>query len=801
MDAFLLEWNGKFGAGVQPPEWVFALSADVDKQQEHVARRLIECESRIGKLTEELDQELFLLCWLRKVCENGVLNEATCTGLTGTDVLDEFVQSTHHHVQGQVLEPGEKEALNGSPQALGRSEQNLRSPVHTPDISSRTLNSEDSPSSSEYHTAGQNSSPETPSLTNLAEEGPDLAEYARKRLAHNAGSKESEIAQEVFLRVRDKDRGHHRSCHNLTEKSSKSDSPKQSPPQKLKRPKSAPALNPIELNLVEQTTRPVQTKKRLLSTPTPRSNFLSPGLDSNTDGSAVSTEHSTERKLSQPHTQHHRNTANKSRVILRRKLSRSPSLPMNQEEGLNQWKGSGGSSTVGVNRSSNGLLDSYESFNFMVNNDEDSDPALINVLASRMRGSLRTPRTSVSTDQNESPRTSRGDDEGGQGITSPSEDRHNTPIPGVNAAGAVFGESAKQVAPLRKRSSTHDSSPIKRERFSYHYSDDECLTPKLDSGDHGSFAGNSPIGSNQCSHRNSRGSNGIIDEEAPLNIGVQKRDSLGIVIGRKDTITPENASSEKSHRASKPPVDRIEDDDKSSLTATLTARDSVFEKSDSYSELGSLDFDIERTLSKLRDKPEMSMATLLDIKENERMNVGADSEPYKDLTLEDFENEGSIDEATISAFTLSNDLYGSRSNSASSLPGLFSDNSGTFSSPPEPESPVDSGPQGVHVNLRQSRVVKRLNRKRMGMGRNVDLEMMTGGGNSDNDETSLSRSSTSLTSEEDPMLPSPLHEDLVSPVWLVKISYPIHSLSLLWFASVWHICGPKYTLCKSSVCI
>ena len=100
---------------------------------------------------------------------------------------------------------------------------------------------------------------------------------------------------------------------------------------------------------------------------------------------------------------------------------------------------------------------------------------------------------------------------------------------------------------------------------------------------------------------------------------------------------------------------------------------SIFEKSDSFTdELGSLDLDVELTLSKLRDKPDMSMATLLDMNENERMNARANTQPstYKERTPEYVADSGEgieIDEATISAFTLNSDLYGSRSNSASSL--------------------------------------------------------------------------------------------------------------------------------------
>lgn len=705
MDALQQAWNGKFGSRVKLPEWVFNFGAR--EQQQNVERKIVESETKVGKLREELDQELFLLSWLRKVRENG-LSVGIAQGCEGNHVLSNTVETEHQEkeVLSSPSVPRESDITDKSlpvDRACGKGSRLL---------TGSNINSEDSPSSSEYHTAGQTSSSEV-SLTNLVEEAASPSQHIRQRPIRKVSSKESLVAKEILQRVR-----LHRSCEVISEanKSEKSSSP---PVGRHRRNSSAPIFH------LEAPECSEIAKRRLPSD-------LAPSSDSDANAS-VGSGHIEQSLLS--------TTDTRDRVVLRDKIKRRPSLPMSCEEGMNQWKRTGRSSSERGNRSSNGVLDSNEDCNFMINKD-DSDPAVINIIASRMRGALRTPRSSVSTD--DTPQVANGGR--GTDIVSPVEDPRHTPIPGVEAAGGV---SAKHMAPLRKRSNTHDS-PIKRERFSYHYSDDECLTPKIDSGDHSTFS-NSP-----SSHRNSRSSNGIIDEELPYDLTLQKKkpDSQAPRIDRTNTITLESATASST-------VGLSEDSDDRYLTSTLTpyigysTGDIFDDRSDSFSaleglRLGDLDLDVELTLSKLRNKPEMSMATLLDVNENKRMNAQVSP---KESSLEDLEYGESIeiDEATISAFTLSNDMYGSRSNSANSIPGLFTEHSGI--SPPEQDSPTHSAHQGV--NLRQSGGAKRLNRKRM----NLDLEMMTGGPSSDNDD--MSRSSTSLTSEEGSTSPI-VDENLVS---------------------------------------
>lgn len=729
MDELQQAWNGKFGPGVKPPEWVFNFSAQ-DVCEQDVERKISESEARVGELKEEIEQELFLLAWLRRVRENGSV-AAQSVGLV--HISQSYKEN---HVFGETdLVFEEEEALNSPPVVSRESGIPDKSPVGTPDKASgkgsrlhtHTANCEDSPSSSEYHTAGQNSSAEEVSLTNLAEEVPcpSSPQHARQRLVRKVCSKDTLVAKEVLLRVDSK--RVHRSCEVLSEAN----------------------RGDCSLSLVRRHRRNSSAPVFLLQVPpqgnkkseeSPHISTLTPNLHSDT-GASVESGHTEQSPFT--------NADTTVEVVLRDKIVRRPSLPISCEESMNQWKGTGGASSERANRSSNGVLDS--GYNFMVN-DEDSDPALINIIASRIRGG-RISRTSVSTDDSPTDKQATGWGRTAD-IVSPIEDPCHTPIPGVEAAGA----SAKYTAPLRKRSSTHDSSPIKRERFSYHYSDDECLTPKLDSGDH--IFSNSPNSSNRCSHRNSRSSNGIIDEEAAYDLTLRKeksdlpRDSK---LERKKTITPENPA--KSHALA------LAGDgmDERHLTSTLTphigysgARDMFDDRSDSFSELdglklGDLDLDVDLTLSKLRNKPDMSMATLLDMNENSRMNSRLS--PQDPSMSEDLEYGESIeiDEATISAFTLSNDMYGSRSNSANSIPGLFSTESGI--SPPEQDSPTHSAHTGV--NLRQSGGAKRSNRNRKGL----DLELMTGGLGSDNDD--MSRSSTSLTSEEESTSPI-VDDNLVS---------------------------------------
>lgn len=816
-EGFLQEWNVKFGPGVKPPECVFSLGPKSYQQPENVGRAIVECVSRVDKLKQELDKELFLLTWLRKLKDSS----------EGVDYLASAYQQSHVREEDFFVDKkgakdshraGERPHLVLTVRAEASQEYpNFDTGLGRPP----TSRSEDSPNSSEYYTAGPNSCSDTTSLSNLTEEESSPVS-TRKRFFHNITLKDIQIAKLVRQKVIEE--GRHWSCLNLNQVTVKGKEliRKPSPTGRHKRFHSAPSLEFERLPHQKSSKKKKKKKKRIWSTPcgpavrdvivvtsglieqavfSPSPDTINPtstieeqnwppldrdnssthNFNTNSSGSVHSTQSSAEVSYT-------------GRVVLRDKSKLSKSLSMDRERELGQWKGSGGMSSIAGKRSSNGILDSLDSYNFIVSHGEggeDDDPALINVMASRVRGTLRTPRTSVNQPPLSPDSTTLDADQ----LTSPNQESQHIPASGSELGATVppllplSGEegSSRYIPPSLYRKNA-DSSPVKRDRFSYHYSDDECMTPKIDMGDPMAFSANSPLGSRGCSHRNSRSSNGILDEESTLVYDLTlKKINLESTSGdygngRKSNITSANVRGDGDEKRRSTENggsavyrrDREDDDEESPLTMTLTAhshsrRDDpspdVFESSpiSGLSALGRLDMDIESTLSKLRDKPEMSMAGLLDARENQQMNAACRFDP----TPEDLEYGESIeiDEATISVFTLNNNLY----DSANSLPGLFSDTSGaSSSSPPEQESPTHStfSPSMVAaasaalqgVNLRQSGAGRRMNKKRMGADWGRD-----GLGGSDTDEKSPSMSSTSLTSEEESSVPtSPQGEVLVS---------------------------------------
>ena len=164
--------------------------------------------------------------------------------------------------------------------------------------------------------------------------------------------------------------------------------------------------------------------------------------------------------------------------------------------------------------------------------------------------------------------------------------------------------------------------------------------------------------------------------------------------------------------------------------------------------------DIQRTLSTITSAPNMSVRALLNVHEEE-MNtrpLGASSSEPNLLELELTESM-EIDEATISAITLGNEMFGSRSNSVTSLPGLIA--SGDESPTLDLASPTCEG-----VSLRRASNSRRsANRKRMGNAElDPDWEEMVMGNDFSPTSTLSSLSSPSITSVEACNLPtSPLH--------------------------------------------
>lgn len=777
----------KFGPEVKPPEWVFSLGRKA-QQPENVGREIVKCVGRVDELKQELDKELFLLSWLRKLKDSsgGEADFVSASQLGHVPEEDFFVsrskkKATNSQRAGEVAQVG----LTGEVETS--KDHNLEAALGF----SPTSRSQDSPSSSEYYTAGPSSNTTSPSY--FTEEEPSPVSI-RKRLVQNVTPKDIQVAKIVRHQIRE---GRHWSCLDLNQITLKGEELVLNPSLtgKHRRFHSAPALEPEWLSHHRSSSK---YKKRLWSIPcgavvrdgsVARGGPIEHSLFSlpqplGTNYPTATTEQKNWRSPNQVNLGLDSITLQSSaevlyvrRVVLRDKSKVSKSLSMDSEEELGQWKGSGMSSPFAGKRSSNGIQDSVDSYKFITKhseNEEDNDPALSNVMASHIRGTLRSQRTSI-----DQPPLSP-DSTSGARVTSPSLEVRHIPISGSGSDAVAplsdEGGNSKH-APLFLRRKNTDSSSVKRDRFSdrfsYHYSDDECTTPKVDMGDPMAFAANTPQGSRGCSHRNSRSSNGILDEETTTVHELTLRRSHEPAVGDNhiNTVTASDGGGvDHEKRRSMENGGSLlyrkdGDDEESSLTMTLTDHSPSRKKSTdvfyetSTSTLGGLDLDIESTLSKFRDAPEMSMAGLLDVKENRQMNATRTSyKGYLDSTPEDSEYLESIeiDDATISAFTLSNNLYGSRYNSASSLPGLFSDASGTSSSSPtEQESPTHSSSSTAAaasaalqgVNLRQTGGRRLKDRKRMC---NADLEAFSvEGGGECGFEISPSMSSASLTSEEE----------------------------------------------------
>ena len=794
MEEFLHDWNVKFGPGVDPPEWVFNSESHQLKQSKNARREITECVGRVDKLKRKLDQELFLLHWLREL--HGSTEGEEGSGSIDCHVREEdlFVSESYkrvsktERVEGEVSNLVPTSKCEDSPEFLNFN----RALGCTP-----TSRSEYSPVSSEYFTAGLNSCSDITSIAG----GESSPVSIRDRFVHNVTSKDFQVAKIVRRKLEE---GHHWSCINLSQITIKGETliHKPSLRGRHKRFHSAPAL---KLEALSHQGPSRNIKKRGLSAPgagvlndssidsepvDPSQLCPTSPLESN--NSLMST---TEQKPSgeeKPNTfssaDHPSDDANSQtgvhvsyvrRVVLRdrTKSSKSLSIETGRESGsdLSQWKGSV-SSSISDQRSSNGILDSLDSYNFITSHDDDGDdPAVLNVMAGRIR-STRNSRTSIDQQPPLLDPSSSAD----YG-TSPNHIPISDSESSITSQTGEGGNSKHVPAFIRRRNT--DSSFYMRDRVSYHYSDDECLTPKLEVGDPMTFAVHSPRSSQGYSHRNSRNSNGILNEETAAGYDLTLRKG-SLMIATSDD--PKNTSTAAVKRATGDEHQRRsttgsslarrrdqEDKNESVVTTTLTDRvvrdllgtdDLCTSPTDGLSTLGGLDLDIESSFSKLRDKPEMSMAGLLDMSENQRMNATRNSYRGDLDATSDFGDTIDIDEATISAFTLSNNLYGSRANSASSIPGLFSDTSGaSSSSPPEPESPTRFSPPStaaatsaaLHgVNLRLSGGAKRLNRKRMC---NADFEAFSvergGKDGFDTQENSPSRSFTSQTSEEESVEP------------------------------------------------
>lgn len=740
---FLEQWNAKFG--VKPPEWVFTLTSQYSAQsllEQDVDRELNNSQARIDKLRTVLEQELFLVEWLRQQKANF------------SAAISKPPTSQNSHVQGgdsQAVDlcstpddqPTEQSSINLNGTVEEEKETSLKqsspSGGHSP-ASQPPSHSEESvkstPDSCEYYTAPQSACGDSsgneledqqkkctrtgPSPTNEVKENGfsgTLDISCRQRFAHKVDSADITIAKAVNQRLLDQQKLHW-SCDVLNLNSVKDKLSPVDKPVFRKRAASDPTSQRSEGSelLLELKSK---GGKRVLSSPVEspelpkkgfqrvdslaKENLKSSALERSTNGTSDKLE-----KIIGSQTEE-----GNSELVMTSEVEKRGSKEEDSIE-LRQWANLGPGK-----RGSNGILDNYEGYNIVVSPDEERDPALINVLASagRIRSSAHsTSRRSIDhlRDPPTEAATANGDSETKDNTSSPQRPSHNTQQTSVVELSPRRGGG---VPPLAKP-----------ERASLVFSEDECITPKGDS-DH---------------------SMNIPNEDDDLRT---KERSHTLVGGPEDTLNVSRV--EKLLEEVQRTQANEGEDDSTMMTLTRNNTDKfrsygvdaeMEDSSQEFTPLGSLDIDIQETLSKIQNTPDMSMATLLDVGENKQMNARFQAN-YTDPTLEDFEYTQGIDDATISALTLSNELFGSRSNSVSSLPGLYSnaESSNTSISPPDMDSPSHATRQGV--NLRNTGGARRANRKRMG---NAELEMFTGASDEGSDLSpshTVSSRSMSPTSE------------------------------------------------------
>ena len=717
---FLKQWNAKFG--VKPPEWVYTLASQFSTQsvfEQDVDRELDKCQARIDELRADLDQELFIAEWLRqqkanfssaltkppvlvnKTRSSHVQGKGEAVGLCSTAIPDdqptEHLSNLNHCINNKVEEKDFFPKQSSSP--------GEHSPASLPRSHCEEESIKSTPESCEYHTApqsvgGDSSGPELEDLRKKTVTEPASVEVnencltstpnasCRERFSHKVNSTDISIAKAVNQRLLEQ-RKLHCSCNvlNLDSVGDKL----LSADKRLFRKRSASDPSP-QKGEESEVLLEIKSKggKRVLSYP-----IESPELHKK---SVLKVDNSTEENLKS-------STPDKSTistsdtlqevvdsqkgegdlgVVMTSEVEKRSSKEEDSIE-LRQWANLGPGK-----RSSNGILDEYEGYSIIVSPDGERDPAFLNVLASRLRSSAQSsPRSSIDhlRDPPSEAFTVNGD--------SQKED---------NSSVLHRRTYETQQTLVAEGSPKRDIPPSlsKPERASLVVSEDECITPRGDS-DH--------------------------SMNIPAEDGDDKsKDRSRTLVGQQEEMSRVEKLLEEVQRTQ----DEEEDDDPSMMTLTRKNTDKfpnygvdaeMDDSSQEFTPLGSLDIDIQETLSKIQSTPDMSMATLLDVGENEEMNTRFQAS-YADPTLDDFEYTQGIDDATISALTLSSELFGSRSNSVSSLPGLYSNSESTTSiSPPDMDSPLHSR-QGV--NLRNTGGARRRDRKRMERMGNAELEMMTG---------------------------------------------------------------------------
>lgn len=725
---FLEEWNVKFG--VNPPEWVSHFNTTKHQQYmlDDVDREIGKREANIDQLELELQQERFLLDWLcatkRKLqgeVERSRSSENCEKNLMNGDSSSPKHSQKSEHTLFDVTPDTREDPTNF--ESLKDSTDLEHSPTHT----DRTLSSNSksplnsTPDSTECHTAEQTSSCDTLD-TNISETFLRFSPVAlRERFCHLVDKSDACVARAVSRRLIEQ--GRHWSCQFLDSQTPEDDT------------FSSPSIGSDSPAFV----------RRSASDPTPQ---LSKNSSKSSKQRYASSIETPAGKILTPEQLKEKSELFQELLVQESEIQPCPenkSEPSNVDMLTDNESKPSESESVSIvgKRNSNGIiLDSLDTNKILAleEDDEDNNEQLLSSMGSRAQRT-RTPRSSLDQSRIKIVRLSNGDMDGSPSHIYSHEDKENTR--------AKDTETRYQ----RPKNSLEQSASY---RHSMNLEEDECMTPKGDLSMSLTPDSIDTLSSSNTGENEKMAVERMTSLEDPTVTITRERASLlkerQYEVGRKETLTEESA---KRMVALMNDLEAVTEEDKpkSYPDATLT-RDTTLSNPESensetaqipFSRLDSLSEELQKALSQINSTPEMSIATLLDIDENTEMNEQLQASGSEHSSLEDLESfEGDVDEATISVYTLRNDIFGS----ATSIPSLFTGNdsfSSSCSSPPD----QFTSPNHSTVNLRHPSGSKSKLMKRRG---NAGLDCM-GTASSDSDSSPSHVPQFSRTESGDSVIP------------------------------------------------
>ena len=719
--------------GVKPPEWVSHFTTTKHQQYmlDDIDREIGKREVNIDQLELELQQERFLLDWLcdiKKKAHGEV--ERSRSPEASQNLMNGVCSSPEPTEKSEQVHLDETPVDQGDEHTTG-SHKDTTELEHSPTqiLSSNSKSSFKSTDSTENPTVDQTSSCDTLD-TDLSEQVPSnkcSPAHLRQRFHHQVDKSDARIARAVSRRLIEQ--GRHWSCQFLedTEEAEEETlASSASSPAIVRRSASDPVKRHSESDIDSVSKSPKRHFASAVETPCPTGLVLTPE-ELKAIGQTSSLEQVTESQNAnlEPETEleHSQETELEQTVKVEQesKLEEQESEPSKEDMLTDSEPKLTESESVSIvgKRNSNGIiLDSLDTNKILALEDDEDENELLSSMGSRAQRT-RTPRSSLDQSRIKIVRLSNGDLDGSPSHRYSKEDKENTRT------------KESDTRYQRHRNSLEYSSS---HRHSMNLEDDECMTPK------GELSMSLTPDSIDTLHNT--------NPSEPEQMLVERMDSLEDPtvtitrervsllqerhqeLGRSATLTEESA---KRMQGMISDLEAVSEEEKpESISKGTLTRERVQAKKDaedtglSFDRLDSLSEELHKALSQINTTPEMSMATLLDMDENAEMNERLQKSSSEHSSLEDLEifESGEVDEATISAYTLRNDLFGS----STSIPSLFAGNeslSSTCSSPPDqPASPNHST-----VNLRPSSGGRSRSRKRMG---NADLDSIaTAGSDSD----------------------------------------------------------------------